>query len=173
MLVLGISPLDKDSTVSIVSDGKVLFAAGEERFTRVKLQDGFPYKSLEAALKYLGISSRDIDIVAYPFFEWPHEARLISKNIEDEAAFIRASRMDSWSKGVKQSLGSVPMGRMEVPGLQSPHERNRKSVLHESFYRLVAQGISSLALWRCMHPNRGKKRPSSVTSTGKTNLRRG
>ena len=31
MKVLGISPLDKDSTVTIVDDGKVTFAAGEER----------------------------------------------------------------------------------------------------------------------------------------------
>jgi carbamoyltransferase len=50
MIVLGISPLDKDSTVSIVVDGKVVFAAGEERFTRNKLQDGFPTESLQAGL---------------------------------------------------------------------------------------------------------------------------
>jgi len=41
MKVLGISPLDKDATVSIVEDGEILFAAGEERFSRVKQQDGF------------------------------------------------------------------------------------------------------------------------------------
>ena len=42
MKVLGISPLDKDSTVTLVEDGSITIAAGEERFTRVKLQDGFP-----------------------------------------------------------------------------------------------------------------------------------
>ena len=31
MKILGISPLDKDATVSIVEDGKILFAAGEEQ----------------------------------------------------------------------------------------------------------------------------------------------
>ena len=41
MIVLGISPLDKDAIVSLVANGKVLFAAGEERLTRDKLQDGF------------------------------------------------------------------------------------------------------------------------------------
>jgi carbamoyltransferase len=50
MIVLGISPLDKDSTVSIVVDGKLVFAAEEERFTRNKLQDGFPTESLQAGL---------------------------------------------------------------------------------------------------------------------------
>ena len=43
MKVLGISPLDKDSTVSIVEDGKILFAAGEERFSRVKQQEGLTW----------------------------------------------------------------------------------------------------------------------------------
>ena len=44
MIVLGISPLDKDATVSLVANGKVLFAAGEERLTRNKLQDGFRWR---------------------------------------------------------------------------------------------------------------------------------
>ena len=42
MRVLGISPLDKDSTVCFVEDGHVAFACGEERLSRLKLQDGFP-----------------------------------------------------------------------------------------------------------------------------------
>ena len=50
MKVLGISPLDKDSTVTIVEDGVITYAAAEERFTRVKLQDGFPWHALEDAL---------------------------------------------------------------------------------------------------------------------------
>jgi carbamoyltransferase len=61
MIVFGISPLDKDATVSLVENGKVLFAAGEERFTRVKLQDGFPAEALQAGLDYTGIRLEDID----------------------------------------------------------------------------------------------------------------
>ena len=53
MKVLGISPLDKDATVSVVEDGQILFAAGEERFSRVKQQDGFPQLALEKALELL------------------------------------------------------------------------------------------------------------------------
>jgi carbamoyltransferase len=60
MVVLGISPLDKDSTVTLVADGRIKFAAGEERFTRVKLQDGFPWRSLQSALDSTGIAAEDI-----------------------------------------------------------------------------------------------------------------
>ena len=45
MKVLGFSPLDKDSTVTLIEDGRIMFAAGEERFSRVKLQDGFPWRA--------------------------------------------------------------------------------------------------------------------------------
>jgi carbamoyltransferase len=66
MRVLGISPLDKDSTVTIVEDGKITYAASEERFTRVKLQDGFPWQALDAGLSATGIAAGDFDAVTYP-----------------------------------------------------------------------------------------------------------
>ncbi|MGH7006628.1 MAG: carbamoyltransferase N-terminal domain-containing protein, partial [Alphaproteobacteria bacterium] len=74
MRVLGISPLDKDSTVTIVEDGRIVFAAGEERFSRVKLQDGFPWLALQAGLQYAGIEASEIDSVTYPFFTSAEEA---------------------------------------------------------------------------------------------------
>ena len=52
---LGISSLDSDSTVTVVKDGKIIYAAQEERFTRVKQQSGFPYKAIESAFAYLKI----------------------------------------------------------------------------------------------------------------------
>ena len=60
MKVLGLSPLDKDSTVTLVEDGRILYAAAEERFTRVKLQDGFPWRSLEDALERTGTRVEEI-----------------------------------------------------------------------------------------------------------------
>ena len=50
MKVLGISPLDKESTVTLVEDGVVTYAAAEERFTRTKQQDGFPWRALGDAM---------------------------------------------------------------------------------------------------------------------------
>jgi len=88
MKVLGISPLDKDSTVTIVEDGAITFAAAEERFTRIKLQDGFPWRALQAGLELTGIEPADIDVVAYPFFSWQEETILCRRNLEAEREFI-------------------------------------------------------------------------------------
>ncbi|HEV8376567.1 MAG TPA: carbamoyltransferase C-terminal domain-containing protein [Candidatus Polarisedimenticolia bacterium] len=77
MIVLGISALDKESTVAILRDGRLTFALSEERLTREKQQGGFPRLSLRAALDFEGLEPGQIDAVAYPFFSWDRESRLI------------------------------------------------------------------------------------------------
>ena len=81
MRVLGISPLDKDATASFVEDGKILFACGEERLTRTKLQDGFPMKAIQLGLARTGWTLDSIDVVAYSFFEGTEEAKLMKQAI--------------------------------------------------------------------------------------------
>jgi len=73
---LGISSLDSDSTVTIVKDGKIIYAAQEERFTRVKQQDGFPYKAIENAFSYLNIGIQDIESVSFGWFTPAEEKRM-------------------------------------------------------------------------------------------------
>jgi carbamoyltransferase len=83
MKVLGISPLDKDATVTIVEDGRITYAAAEERFTRVKLQDGFPWQSLEDGLTRTGTKIEEFDAITYPFLTGAEETRLFMKNLEN------------------------------------------------------------------------------------------
>src|SRR6185503_3388101 len=91
MKVLGISPLDKDATVTLVEDGEIIYAAGEERFTRVKLQDGFPWNALADALRATGTETADISAVMYPFFEWQEETRLFKESLALEREFLEDS----------------------------------------------------------------------------------
>lgn len=53
MLVLGISD-SHDASVTLIKDGKIIAAVSEERFTRRKRQQGFPYRSLEYIRGFLG-----------------------------------------------------------------------------------------------------------------------
>jgi carbamoyltransferase len=77
MRVLGISPLDKDSTASFMEDGRIVFACAEERLTRVKLQDGFPHRAVNLGLERTGWDPASIDSVAYAFFDGEEEGRLM------------------------------------------------------------------------------------------------
>src|SRR5215471_6451804 len=97
MKVLGISPLDKDSTVTLMEDGRVLYAAAEERFTRTKLQDGFPWRALNDALSTTGVRVEEIDRVTYPFFTWEQETQLFRRNLAAERLFLDDS--DSFVSG--------------------------------------------------------------------------
>lgn len=77
MRVIGISPLDKDASVSFMEDGVIVFACGEERLSRVKLQDGFPDRALQLGFERTGWTPDSVDAVAYAFFDGAEEARLI------------------------------------------------------------------------------------------------
>ena len=137
MIVLGISPLDKDATVSLVAEGKVIFAAGEERFTRIKLQAGFPGEALQAALEATGIDLKDIDVVAYPFLDWRKETALFTKNIRDEKQFLGETPHQATRKQIQTALAKVPARSEPIPGLREPNEKMEKRPLYKTFYRLV------------------------------------
>ena len=76
MIILGISPPVHESAAGIVKDGRLIAAATEERFTRVKNQGGFPHNALESVLKLGGVGVGDIDVVALPFYDFAKEQRL-------------------------------------------------------------------------------------------------
>lgn len=81
MIILGISPLDNEASVCLVINGKLVFAASEERYTRVKQQTGFPHKAMEDALKYANIEATDIDHVVYPFLQAQKEVLHLTRNV--------------------------------------------------------------------------------------------
>jgi carbamoyltransferase len=138
MKVLGISPLDKDSTVTIVEDGRLTFAASEERFTRVKLQDGFPWRALEAALDATDTDPSDFASVCYPFLTWEEETRLFRKNLEAEKDFLDEGITSEASRLIKEALPRVPSRNNPIPGLQEPNERLEKGLAKSLAYRILA-----------------------------------
>jgi carbamoyltransferase len=63
--ILGISAGYHDSACALLQDGKLVAAAQEERFTRVKNDRSFPRNALRYCLKEAGLSIADVDRVAY------------------------------------------------------------------------------------------------------------
>lgn len=144
MKTLAISPLDKDSTVSIIDEGRVLFAAGEERFTRVKLQDGFPGEALQAALDYTGVKLEEIDSVVYPFLDWRRETDLFVKNLQAEERLLESAPFNKMQKRIDAALARVPARTEPIPGLLDPNQRMDKKLTHRAFYRLAgSEGVLS------------------------------
>jgi carbamoyltransferase len=91
---LGISSLDCDSTITILKDGRIIYASQEERFTRVKQQKGFPYEAIKNAFEYLKISISDIESISYGWFDPEEEKRLYQisgKKVIESAGWRKAS----------------------------------------------------------------------------------
>jgi carbamoyltransferase len=67
--VLGISAFYHDSAAALIVDGKIVAAAQEERFTRIKHDAGFPRLAVDYCLKEAGLSPEQLDYVS--FYEKP------------------------------------------------------------------------------------------------------
>jgi carbamoyltransferase len=67
--ILGISAFYHDSAATIIIDGKIIAAAQEERFTRIKHDKSYPFNAIEFVLKYSKLRLTEIDYIV--FFEKP------------------------------------------------------------------------------------------------------
>ena len=73
MIILGISAYYHDSAAAIVKNGHVLYAAQEERFSRVKNDASFPENAIRFCLSEAGLTLDEVDYVAYyekPFLKF-------------------------------------------------------------------------------------------------------
>ena len=67
--ILGISAFYHDSAATILVDGKIIAAAQEERFTRIKHDSSYPYNAIKFVLEYANLELNDVDQII--FFEKP------------------------------------------------------------------------------------------------------
>ena len=63
-LVLGLNAFHADAAAVLIGNGRILCAAEEERFRRIKHWAGFPSEAIRYCLSDAGVSLSDIDHVA-------------------------------------------------------------------------------------------------------------
>lgn len=63
--ILGISAFYHDSAAALVVDGRIVAAAQEERFTRIKHDHDFPVNAIDYCLKEAGLRRTDLDYVGF------------------------------------------------------------------------------------------------------------
>jgi carbamoyltransferase len=64
-VVLGLNAYSHDAGVALLVDGRLVFAAEEERYDRVKHSAAFPRRALAAALAHAGLGAGEVDRVAF------------------------------------------------------------------------------------------------------------
>lgn len=100
MKILGISAFYHDSAAALICDDKIVAAAQEERFTRIKHDESFPTNAVEYCLSEADISLSDVDHVVFyekPFLKFD---RLLETYLSFApcgfASFVKA--MPKWLK---------------------------------------------------------------------------
>ena len=94
MKILGIANAETSSAV-IFDDGRLIAAASEERFTRKKMDESYPYNSISYVLNESGISKKEVDIISYAWSKgFPEDAlysqfdRVQKLEIEEKNIFL-------------------------------------------------------------------------------------
>ncbi len=100
MLILGISAYYHDSAACLVHDGKIVAAAQEERFTRIKHDPSFPQHAIDYCLTSQNVNPEQIDhVVLYdkPFLKFE---RLLETYLAFAPRGFKSFRtsMPSWIK---------------------------------------------------------------------------
>ncbi len=83
MYILGISCYYHDASATLLKDGQVIFAADEERFSRLKHDSRFPKHAIEQCLEAADINIDEIDLIAFyekPFLKFE---RIMRQHIEN------------------------------------------------------------------------------------------
>lgn len=98
MIILGINAYHGDAAAVLLRDGKLIAAAEEERFNRIKHSAGFPYRAIDYCLKEAAITIKDVDHIAV--------SRNPSANLHKKIIFM-LKKGNFINKMVKDRLANV------------------------------------------------------------------
>ncbi|MCK6601154.1 MAG: carbamoyltransferase [Bacteroidetes bacterium] len=141
--ILGISAFYHDSAAALIVDGNLVAAAQEERFSRIRHDEGFPVQAVEFCLKRAGLKPENLDYVA--FYDKPVQKfdRLLETYISYApsglSSFLKA--MPVW---LKDKLWTQDSLYKHLTGFEGPvffpehHESHAASAFFPSPFRSAA-----------------------------------
>lgn len=171
-LVLGISAFYHDSAAAMVSDGVVVAAAQEERFSRRKHDRSFPSMAVRYCLRESGVDLADVARVAY--YEEPiPKFRRVMATYAGAAPFGFAAFADtlppwlSWKlrivRTVRRDLADLHLGPVPEIEIRPHHESHAASAFYPSPYDsaavLCVDGVGEWATTSLWHGTSRRLRP--------------
>ncbi len=130
MRVLGIWD-GHDAGAALIEEGRVVFAANEERYTKKKLDVSFPYNSIIAALYHSGLKPGDIEHIAFSTTDFSKTLERIFPALKyNYYSFrrrkVRRPRFEHIRHSIKYSMtsvGKVPLSAAISRSIISRHLR--------------------------------------------------
>ncbi len=116
MKILGISAYYHDSAAALTDNGRIIAAAQEERFTRVKHDSSFPVNAVKYCLDQACVSINDLDAVV--FYDKP--MLKFERLLETYYAFV--------PKGIRSFVTSIPVWLKEKVFLKKAIHDSLKTI---------------------------------------------
>lgn len=116
MIILGISAYYHDSAAVLLIDGKIISAACEERFTRIKHDKNFPLYAIRNCINEAHIDYKDLDYIVFyekPFIKFE---RIITTHIQYAP------------KGIRTFLKTIPIWLKERINMRRTIEKELNSL---------------------------------------------
>jgi carbamoyltransferase len=159
--ILGLSAFYHDSAAALVVDGKVVAAAQEERFTRLKHDARFPAHAVDYCLREAGLGPADLDYVV--FYEKPvlKFDRLLESYFATAPSGFRSFRraIPGWLRGKLNLRRTL---RRLLPGVTAPllftshHESHAASAFFPSpFADAAVLTLDGVGEWTTAARGRG------------------
>ena len=109
-----------DAAAALVIDGKVIVAAEQERFNRLKATGRFPIDAINFCLAEAGLSINDIDEIAHGFDYAPYEA-LYAQDEVSAALYKEVFSREALINQVRRDLPGYPVERVHQVGHHMAH----------------------------------------------------
>ncbi len=103
MRILGVSAFYHDSAAALLEDGRIVAAAQEERFTRIKHDPAFPRRAIDYCLREAGIKLSGVDHAVFYEKPFPKFERLLETYLAFAPQGFPSFRM-SMPVWIKQKL---------------------------------------------------------------------
>jgi len=135
MNILGLSFYYHDSSAALVQDGRLVAAAEEERFSRVKHDSGFPKLAIEFVTKSGRITLDDVDFVVFyekPFVKFERMLMSAMATFPRSSAVFRES-MQRWISD-KLWIKSHMARRLRIPSSKILFAEHHVSHAASSFF---------------------------------------
>ncbi len=148
-----------DTGVALLDDsGRPIAAQSEERFTRVKMDGGFPFRSLESLQRLTGFTARDLSHVAVPYMgpaaQAAEGARLLLASIGDPTIAYRqiAGRLqgDAFQRGMAD-MGAYEYLDAFKGRLREVRDRERRPALADWRAFIDHMGLGAVPRVRVDH----------------------
>jgi carbamoyltransferase len=136
--VLGISAFYHDAAACLIGNGKIIAAAQEERFTRIKFDPSLPINAIKYCLNAASLTPSEIDLLAY--YEDP--AKKLNRIVTANAAGIGDPRSIMLELETKADTLSMLKRRLFYDGPSRTYEHH----LTHAAYAYYASGFRESAI---------------------------